>query len=130
MNATNSRSGVAAGVASWDDCAATLLVSVVSAPRENFAVIDGGSKTFTSDPVRHTGEMTYGRIVEAPQARLYKMNEEHGFVDIDQPVKVGDRFRVIPNHVCVAVNMHEKMYAVRGDEVEAVWDVAARGKLQ
>ncbi len=126
----NDRMQVAAGVASWEDCAATLLVTVVSTPRENFAVIDGGSKTFTSDPVRPTGEMTYGRVIEAPEARFYKMNEEHGFVDIDKPVRIGERLRVIPNHVCVAVNMHEKMYAVRGDQVEAVWDVAGRGKLQ
>ena len=126
----NDRMQVAAGVAGWNDCAATILVTVVSTPRENFAVIDGGSKTFTSDPVRNTEEMTYGRFVEAPEARLYKMNEEHGFVDIESPVRIGDRFRVIPNHVCVAVNMHEKMYAVRGDQVEAVWTVAARGKLQ
>ena len=44
--------------------------------------------------------------------------------------KVSDRVRVIPNHVCVCVNLHEKMYGIRGDRVEHVWDVRGRGKLQ
>jgi D-serine deaminase-like pyridoxal phosphate-dependent protein len=43
---------------------------------------------------------------------------------------VGDRVRVIPNHICVAVNLHEKVYGVRGESVEEVWPVDARGKLQ
>ena len=43
---------------------------------------------------------------------------------------VGDRVRVIPNHICVAVNLHEKIYGVRGDQVEEMWPVDARGKLQ
>jgi D-serine deaminase-like pyridoxal phosphate-dependent protein len=61
------------------------------------------------------------------------MNEEHGYVDLRQAGKtarVGDRLRIIPNHVCVAVNMHEKAYGIRGDKVEEVWPVEARGKLQ
>jgi D-serine deaminase-like pyridoxal phosphate-dependent protein len=61
------------------------------------------------------------------------MNEEHGFVDTTQSRKqfqVGDRVHVIPNHVCVAVNLHEYVYGIRGENVEAVWKVEARGKLQ
>jgi len=127
------RMQVAAGVATMDDCAATILTTVISTPRDAFAVIDGGSKTFTSDEVRHTGDSTFGHVVEAPAARFARMNEEHGCLEldaVDQPIKIGDRLRIIPNHVCVAVNMHEKMYAVRGDEVEATWTVRGRGKLQ
>ena len=62
------------------------------------------------------------------------MNEEHGFVDLshaEAEFSVGDRVRLIPNHVCVAVNrLHEKVYGVRGDLVEDAWTVDARGKLQ
>jgi D-serine deaminase-like pyridoxal phosphate-dependent protein len=61
------------------------------------------------------------------------MNEEHGFIDMSHEVAefhVGDRVRVIPNHICVAVNLHEKVYGVRRDSVEEVWTVDARGKLQ
>jgi D-serine deaminase-like pyridoxal phosphate-dependent protein len=61
------------------------------------------------------------------------MNEEHGFIDLthaEAAFQVGDRVRVIPNHICVAVNLHEKVYGVRRDAVEEVWPVDARGKLQ
>jgi D-serine deaminase-like pyridoxal phosphate-dependent protein len=61
------------------------------------------------------------------------MNEEHGFVDIREAGRkwrVGDRVRVIPNHVCVAMNLHEQVYGIRGDEVKEVWKVEGRGKLQ
>jgi len=70
--------------------------------------------------------------VEAPGARFHKMNEEHGYVDLKNSARfsAGDRVRVIPNHVCVAVNLHEQVYGVRGDRVEEVWRVDARGKLQ
>jgi len=129
----NDRSQVAAGSATPADWAATILTTVISTPREDFALIDGGSKTFTSDPVPYATERTHGELIEAPGARFYQMNEEHGFVDLsrsDEKLRIGDRVRVVPNHVCVAVNMHEKMYGIRGDTVEVVWDVAARGKLQ
>ena len=43
---------------------------------------------------------------------------------------IGERVHVIPNHVCVAVNLHNVAYGVRGDEIVAVWPVAARGLVQ
>ena len=124
---------VAAGHCTWDDCAASVLATVVSTPREGFALLDGGTKTFSSDTVPGQTPPLYGRIVEAPDARIYKMNEEHAYVDFrgagERP-RIGDRVRVIPNHVCVCVNLHEKMYGVRGDRVERVFEVRGRGKLQ
>ena len=129
----NDRTIVGAGAASWDDCAATILVTVVSTPRPGSAIVDGGSKTFTSDPLPHSDEGGHGRILEEPEARFYKMQEEHGYVDFSpggRGPKIGDRLRIVPNHICVAVNMHEKMVGVRGDQVECVWTVKGRGKLQ
>jgi D-serine deaminase-like pyridoxal phosphate-dependent protein len=61
------------------------------------------------------------------------MNEEHGYVDLRRAAhefKVGDRVRIIPNHVCVAMNLHECVYGIRGDTVEQTWRVEGRGKLQ
>ena len=47
-----------------------------------------------------------------------------------QDFLVGDRVRVLPNHICVAMNLHEQVYGVRGEEIVEIWKVAARGKLQ
>ena len=124
---------VGMGSATWDNCAVTIMTTVVSTARPGFAVIDGGSKTFTSDGARAGGEPSFGRVTEAPESRFYKMNEEHGYLEIrgaPSPVRIGDRLRIIPNHVCVAVNMHEYVYGIRGETVEQVWKVEARGKLQ
>jgi D-serine deaminase-like pyridoxal phosphate-dependent protein len=64
---------------------------------------------------------------------FHRMNEEHGFVDIratGMQFEIGQKLRVIPNHICVAVNLHEFVYGARGDTVEEIWKVEARGKLQ
>ena len=123
---------VASGACEWEDCAATVLATVVSTARPGQAIVDGGSKTFSSDRLVNPAEATFGRVVEAPGARFHKMNEEHGFLDIahaERAFALGDRVRIVPNHVCTAVNLHERVYGVRGENVEEVWPVDARGKL-
>jgi D-serine deaminase-like pyridoxal phosphate-dependent protein len=123
---------VQSGACSWEDCAATLLATVVSTARRGQMIVDGGSKTFSSDRLLDPTDATFGRVTDAPGARFHKMNEEHGFIDITEAGRefhVGDRVRIVPNHVCVAVNLHERVYGLRGDAVEEVWNVDARGKL-
>ncbi|MCW5977698.1 MAG: alanine racemase [Bryobacteraceae bacterium] len=129
----NDRNTVACGGCEWEDCAATVMVTIVSTARKNGFIIDGGSKTFSSDRLLTGGQNTFGLIREAPEARFFNMNEEHGYVDLGETqgrFRVGDRLRVIPNHVCVAVNLHERIYGLRGDTVETTWKVEGRGKLQ
>jgi D-serine deaminase-like pyridoxal phosphate-dependent protein len=128
----NDRNTVLSGACRWNECAASILVTVVSTAKPGQIIVDGGSKTFSSDrPVM--GEASFGRVLEASDAVFGKMNEEHGFVDVgtaDHDFQVGDRLRIIPNHICVAVNLHECVYGIRGDAIEQVWRVAGRGKLQ
>jgi D-serine deaminase-like pyridoxal phosphate-dependent protein len=128
----NDLNTVHSGACALEDCAASILTTVVSTARAGQMIVDGGSKTFSSDRPA-TGEVTFGRVVDAPGSRFHKMNEEHGFIDITRAERafgVGDRVHVIPNHICVAVNLHEQVYGVRGDRVEEVWKVEGRGKLQ
>jgi len=116
-----------------EDCAASVLATVVSTAKPGQMIVDGGSKTFSSDRLANSSEVTFGYVVEAPEARFHKMNEEHGYVDIsgvNREFSIGDRVHIIPNHICVAVNLHERMYGIRGDQVEEVWTVEGRGKLQ
>lgn len=96
-------------------------------------IVDGGSKTFSSDRPVNGPDVTFGQLAEAPGARFHKMNEEHGFIDVshaERQFAVGDRVHIVPNHICVAVNLHERVYGIRGDQVEEVWQVEGRGKLQ
>ncbi|HYM13388.1 MAG TPA: alanine racemase [Bryobacterales bacterium] len=124
---------VRAGEAALDDCAVSIMTTVVSNARPGTIIIDGGSKTFSSDRLAGTNESSYGYIVEAPEAVIYGQSEEHGHVDVrkcSRDFQVGDRLRVVPNHVCVCMNLHEQVYGIRGEQVEQVWRVEGRGKLQ
>ena len=123
---------VNSGGCAWEDCAATVLTMVVSTARPGQIIVDGGSKTFSSDRLADPADVTFGRVTDAPGARFHKMNEEHGFIDTTQVGRqfaIGDRVRIIPNHICVAVNLHDQVYGLRGDTVEEIWKVDARGKL-
>lgn len=117
------------GFATLNDCAFQVYTSVVSRGGIDRGILDAGSKTLTSDSGGLNG---FGWILEHPNARIHKFAEEHGFLDLtrcNEKPEVGEIVRVIPNHVCVAVNMVDQLVAVRGGEIVQVIPVAARGKL-
>ena len=117
------------GVGTLDDCALRVLTTVVSRPNEDRLVLDAGSKTLSGDTLGLEG---YGHVVEYPQLAIAKLSEEHGHVSAagsNAKPGIGDRVTVIPNHACVVSNLHDVVYAVRGERVERVLPVAARGKV-
>lgn len=123
----NDRSLVARGACGWEDCALTVLATVVSVPAENRAIIDAGSKTLTSDLLGLTG---YGHVLGRDDIAIDQLSEEHGRLVSSGPInlKVGDRLRIVPNHACVVTNMVDSVMVIDGDDVEAV-AVKARGRL-
>jgi D-serine deaminase-like pyridoxal phosphate-dependent protein len=125
----NDRMMLACGAATLDQCALTVFSTVVSRAGPERGILDAGSKTLTSDSGGLDG---HGLILEHPQARIKGFAEEHGFLDLagvnDKPA-IGDVVRVIPNHVCVVVNMVDQLIAVRRNEIVEVMPVAARGRL-
>ncbi|WP_024509836.1 D-TA family PLP-dependent enzyme [Bradyrhizobium sp. ARR65] len=126
----NDRMQVAAGVATWDDCALNIYSTVVSRAAPERGILDAGSKTLTSDSGGLEG---YGLILEHPEARIARFAEEHGFLDLSRSntrPNVGDVVRIVPNHVCVVVNMMDEVVMVRGEEILGTLPVAARGKLR
>ncbi|HET6979370.1 MAG TPA: alanine racemase [Pyrinomonadaceae bacterium] len=129
----NDRNTVAISAASLSDCALSVLVTVVSTAVPGHAIVDGGSKTFSYDRFQGGDGSGYGIVKEDPAAAVARFSEEHGHLNIEQSeriYRVGDRLSIIPNHVCTTVNMHDEIYGVRGEQVEEVWRVAARGKVQ
>ena len=127
----NDRMQVAAGSATWDDCALNVYTTVVSRAGPHRGIIDAGSKTLTSDTGGNLDG--HGLILEHPEARIARFAEEHGFLDLTRSntrPEVGDVVRIVPNHVCVVVNMFDEVVMVRGDEIIGTLPVAARGKLR
>jgi D-serine deaminase-like pyridoxal phosphate-dependent protein len=126
----NDRMQVAAGVATWDDCALHVYSTVVSRAAPDRGILDAGSKTLTAD----TGGLDgYGLILDHPEAKIARFAEEHGFLDLSKTNSrpaVGDVVRIVPNHVCVVVNMADEAVMVRGDEIIGTLPVAARGRLR
>lgn len=125
----NDRMQMACGSATQDECALMVYATVVSRAGQERGILDSGSKTLTSD----TGGLEgHGLILEHPQAKIAKFAEEHGFLDLagvnDKP-HVGDIVRIIPNHVCVVVNMVDRLIMVRGEDIIGELPVAARGRL-
>ena len=121
------------GVCKLEDCAARVVATVISTAVPGRAMIDAGSKTLSSDGLGSGPRAGHGYVVEAPDAALIKLNEEHGHLDITKsthPFHVGEVVTVIPNHVCTCVNMHDEVFLVRKGQVEGTWKVAARGKVR
>jgi len=109
-------------------CALRVIVTVVSVPTPDRAIIDGGQKTFESYP-----PVPYGLIIEHPEARIHAMSVEHGHVDVsgcNHRFRVGEKLSVIPLHQGKVTNMHDEVAAARDGEVVCVWDVAGRGKVR
>ena len=106
--------------------ALTVASTVVSRPK-GFAIVDAGYKAFSTDrpftpePVNLEG-VTYGWA-----------GDEHGRLDLSKAardLKVGDRLEFIPPHCDPTVNLYDCIYALRGDHIENIWAIEARGKSQ
>jgi D-serine deaminase-like pyridoxal phosphate-dependent protein len=114
--------------ASLDDCALTVLATVVSRPTPTRVVIDAGSKSLTSDLLGLEG---FG-LVMGTEFTVKSLSEEHGVIELpaasDWP-RIGERLRIIPNHACVVSNLFDTVTLVSGDEVRGTLPVASRGRV-
>lgn len=128
--AYNDRITAQLGACDWNDCALTILATVVSTSVRGQAVIDAGSKALGREPAENQGD-GYGALLDRPEVVVRRLSEEHGVLDLADTSwrpAVGDQVRVVPNHVCIAVHLHEMVYGIRGDRLEAAWPVKARGR--
>ena len=123
-------SQVSLGTCRIENCAMTVVATVVSVPAPNRAVLDCGSKTLSSDALRPRGE-GHGWIL-GRESRIEKLSEEHGVVRVapGETFRIGERVRVLPNHACVVSNLHDRVVIARGERVEGEWTVAARGRVR
>ncbi len=121
------------GVCKLEDCAVRVVATVVSTAVSGRTIIDAGSKALSSDTLHGGLGGGYGLVVEAPDALLVALSEEHGHLDVtkaSRTFRVGEVLTVIPNHVCASVNMHDDAFLLRNGEVVGCWRIAARGKIR
>ena len=143
------RTQVALGAASLDDCALTVVATVV-AKHPGRIILDCGSKTLTNDQARGiaqapgfgavlTGDGESPRPFDSAQGRqideslsIERLSEEHATVRVSgrTALEPGDRVRVVPNHSCVVSNLVDAVRLVEGDRVIDTIPIAARGRIQ
>jgi D-serine deaminase-like pyridoxal phosphate-dependent protein len=105
--------------------ALTVLSTVTSINATDDAIIDAGLKTITRD-------FGLPLVVSPPGWDLTGLSEEHGHLERagGRPLAVGDKVELVPNHGCTTINLHDEYYVLRHGVLEAVWPVAARGKVR
>jgi D-serine deaminase-like pyridoxal phosphate-dependent protein len=118
----------------WTDCAYSVLATVVSTAIPGQAVVDAGSKALAKEGVNGSlpdpsAAAGFGCVLDRPELRVTALSEEHGIIDVgesDWRPRIGELVRIVPNHVCVSVNLFAHLWQIRGDEVVGSWEVEAR----
>ena len=103
----NDRDAVAVGAATPDDWAYSVMATVVSTAVPGRAAVDAGSKALAKEA---RGGAGFGVLLDRPEVTVVALSEEHGMLDLsntDWTPRVGDRVRIVPNHVCVSVNLQD-----------------------
>lgn len=105
----------------------TVLATAYSKPSDDFVILDAGLKAFSTDkPFPPEARALAG-------TKYIFSGDEHGKLDLREAAKkvnLGDRVELVIPHCDPSVNLYDKLIAVRGQQVEAIWAVDARGKLQ
>jgi len=104
-----------------------VLATVYSKPTDEFVIIDAGLKAFATD------KPFAPEARDLPGVKYGYAGDEHGKLDLrsaTKAVNLGDRVELVVPHCDPNVNLYDKMIAVRGEQVEAIWTIDARGKLQ
>ena len=120
------------GIATEETCAARVLATVVARPTAERFLIDGGTKSFSSDGGDGPPFPGRGVVAGRPDLLLDFMSEEHGVGHLvgDAELRIGERIQVIPLHVCSMVNLFDVAFGIRNRVVERQIAIAARGKVQ
>ncbi|WP_437206908.1 alanine racemase [Planctomicrobium sp. SH664] len=128
----NDMNTVQGGFCSLEDCAAGIVCTIVSTTVPGKAVIDAGTKTLTSDRNVTKPESGHGLVLEYPGARLVRLSEEHGEIDLaESPAtpRIGDRVTIIPNHICPCINLQGVVWGqYSGGALEKI-NIDTRGLL-
>ncbi|OIJ11629.1 alanine racemase [Anaerobacillus arseniciselenatis] len=124
---------VGLGVATTEQCALTILASVVSVKKDRL-IFDIGSKALALDQGAHgnTSVKGYGNVCGHPEITIARLSEEHGVATFssETALKLTYKVQVIPNHACVVANLFNEYIVHRDGEVVDTWNVDARGKMK
>ena len=110
------------------DAAIHVLATVVDLPEPGLALVDAGSKVLSGD---RTPDGVHAACADGRDLAVVRVNEEHGYVrgSAVGSLRVGDRLRLVPAHVCPVINLTDEVLVVEGETVVGRWTVDARGRV-
>lgn len=112
-------------------CAASIISTIISKSPTGRVVIDAGSKALALDRGAHGSDAItgFGRIIGGGGI-ISRLSEEHGIIDrAKRKFQIGDRIRIIPNHICTAMNLFDYAYLVDRERVLKKLRITGRGKM-
>ena len=108
------------------DYALSVLATVVSRPTRERAVLDAGRKS-------HFPDFQMPPVKNCPGAEVVRVSAEHCELKLSgeaQNLRIGDKVELIPGYADFTTVLHDEFYGFRGERLEVVWPIQARGKLQ
>jgi len=118
------RQQVSMGAAGFEECALTVVASVVSHPRPGVAILDAGKLTLSStdDPLAPG----YGRVRQQPDALVATLSQECATVErAGEPLQLGARVSIVPNHACEITNLAPLVWFGSGGRLDGAWEPEA-----
>lgn len=106
--------------------ALTVLATVTSRPMPTRIVLDAGRKAMP-------GDAAMPQPLGLPAIAALRLSAEHAKIELEQPSetpRIGDKIEFVVGYHDTTVHLHEEIVAVRNGRIEAVWRVAARGKIK
>ncbi|MCA9163628.1 MAG: DSD1 family PLP-dependent enzyme [Planctomycetales bacterium] len=103
-----------------------LIVTVVSRPTPERAIIDAGRKTMNM-------EVAMPKVLGRDDIHIERLSAEHGQLRLEpsaQDLRIGDRLEIVPGYGDLTTVLHDRFYGFRGDRLEKIWPLEARGRLQ
>ena len=102
-----------------------VLTTVMSRPAADRAVVDAGLKASSVDSGMPT-------VWQRPGVAYARASDEHGSLEIGAdaaPPQLGDKLFLVPGHCDPTVNLYDWYVCFRGERVEALWAIGARGAV-
>lgn len=119
------------GLVKEEDCALTVLATVIAHPSPDLFIMDCGSKRLALDRGAHGNAAFsgYGRVLGRPEIEVESLSEEVGKLRAkgETQLQIGDRVRILPNHSCPVANLAGELLGMRGETLERVIEVDLRG---
>jgi len=105
--------------------ALTILVTVVSRPAPDRAIIDAGRKTMNM-------EIAMPLVMGRDDITVDRLSAEHGILKLGpaaRDLKIGDRLELIPGYGDLTTVLHNQFFVLQDDKLVDIWPLTARGKL-